>query len=592
MIPPCQNSRPVFQGFVRRGTFKHCPSILRRPNSACSAKAFFISRLNEALSAIPQSRRRCGVDCSNQRSATTSKQTYIPFDAKPGQSTRPTSVRIAVILAPFASESNGDSLDNKITNAGTGGEGKEESVGDSSITPVPTRSTHFVAVLEVALPNWRAGGEAGHGRPMSGAFAAHETFGGDDDPDAADNKSNNRSSKKNGNTKSRRPTFRVICTIKLEHKDVPITCALSPDGRRLALTTAGGVVATWMLPLFAPPSGVRCPSSTDRQTFKGRKHDHAYPATAEEGDGRGESQESHDVDGGASVDGSRTSSCAGHNDLANRAKVSSLPAGSTGVETATPLQLGKAEFSIPHLKSPEELAYDKALQEYSRRVKAGEIQEPASAPGALEAEDGGSTPPPEAPQLSGDAHHLTHAEFVPPNVGGGGGGGGGALSIWRSQSNVLRLYRLPAPPRADDKGQQRQEDEESGVEGAQKVFEATNGAGNGGGEDVDQTGDDSGSHTCSLLEAELDISTLPSAEWVLPSPITAVAVSEEGGDEAGREWSCCGDPKRPALPLAPLVAVGTANGGVYLCDGALCTAREGLSRHRARVTALAFHGKR
>lgn len=44
--------------------------------------------------------------------------------------------------------------------------------------------------------------------------------------------------------------------------------------------------------------------------------------------------------------------------------------------------------------------------------------------------------------------------------------------------------------------------------------------------------------------------------------------------------------------MPPLVAIGTESGGVYLCDGVLGTTREGLSRHRARVTSLAFQGRR
>ena len=123
---------------------------------------------------------------------------------------------------------------------------------------------------------------------------------------------------------------------------------------------------------------------------------------------------------------------------------------------------------------------------------------------------------------------------------------------------------------------------------------ATGGGGGGG------SGDGS-------FSGRLDVLALPSAEWVLPSPITACAVcrgvemgiagggrggaggggGEGGGVVGGPPW---GYAASAAMP--PLVAIGTESGGVYLCDAALGTTREGLSRHRARVTSLAFQGRR
>lgn len=500
-----------------------------------------------------------------------------PLDAPPVQSTRPSSVRIAAVLTPSTDGFNGGSRGTNTAEPGTGSEEKEEGGEDSVVTPLSKRPSHFVSVLEVALPIPGAGG----GHLTSDAFAERGTVGGDI---GRGTNNDSRSSRRSRNARTHQPTFRVICTVELDHKDAPVACALSPDGRRLALTTSGGRVATWMLPLFSPPS-----------TVKGGKHAHVdSAANDEQGDraraenGEGGDQERSDVDAGASLHEGTNSVDGEDDDLLHRAKLSTSSAVAGEVEAAAaapaPMQLGRPEFGIPHLPSPEELAYAKALEEYSRRVKAGEIQEPALTPGGPEAEDGGSTPPPEAPQLSGDAYHLAHAKFVPAALGGGGGGsgGGGALSVWRSRSNVWRLHRLPPPDCSDVEGKQQQRGDESSVAAA---VEATD-------EIAEQPDGDGGSNVCALLEPRLDVSTLPSAEWVLPSPVTASAVCEEEGEAVGCEWSCCGDSKGSALALPPLVAVGTENGGVYLCDGALGTAREGLSRHRARVTALAFHGKR
>ncbi|CAN0181465.1 unnamed protein product [Scytosiphon promiscuus] len=500
------------------------------------------------------------------------------------QSNRHSSVRIAAVLAPCAIGSNGGSPDDSKAEPGTEGEEKEGGVGDSLATPPPARLTHSVSILEVTSPIPGAGGEPESGRSTSGASATRRASR---DPDAD---FNNWSSKSNSSTENRRPTARLICTVELEQEDAPTACTLSPDGRRLALTTAGGRVAIWVLPHFSLSSESRCPPSAARQSLKSGKHGEASPATAEEANGGAEGRDGDDVDGGASLDESKASVVGGDDDdPPDRPNAATLPSVAARVEAEAPMptRLGKPEFSIPHLPSPDELAYAKALQEYSRRVKAGEILEPASASVAVEEEDDGTTPPPNPPKLSGDAHHLAHADFVPA-AACDGGGGGGALSVWRSQSNVWRLYRLPPPVCGNDERQRRMGADNSSSESS----DPTTGAGNSGGEDADQAGGDGESRSCALLEAKLDVSTLPSAEWILPSPITAVAVCEEGEQGEGCEWSCCGSANRSACIVPPLVAVGTENGGVYLCDGALSTAREGLSRHRGRVTALAFHGKR
>lgn len=366
---------------------------------------------------------------------------------------------------------------------------------------------------------------------------------------------------------SNRPTFRAICEVELSSSEVAVACTLSPDGRRLAVCLADGRIVTWVLPVFSPLSK----ASQRNKSGAGAR------AATQRGD---------EGDGVASL-GDSSASLVGKDDAEAMTKEAAAAAA-----TEPPLRLERPEFSIPHLPSPEEVAYAKALQEYRRRVEAGELQEPTSASGGGGEVEEGCTPPPPAPQLPGCAHHLARVDFLPVASGLGGGGG---LSVWRVNSNVWRFYRLPPPP---SEGEGRPED----IEGAVTDADA-------GGEDADQTPPEPGP----VMPPKFDISSLPSAEWILPSPITTLAVSD-GGERGGRgvgveeddrrvlqvgggpggpggDWSCCGSATSTA-ELAPLVAIGTENGGVLLCDAALGTTREALSRHRARVTTLAFHRKR
>lgn len=419
-----------------------------------------------------------------------------------------------------------------------GGEGATTDTGDT-----PARTTTVVSVLEVAVPETRSSAGAGFGHA---AGSGHISDG-------------------HGDSSSERPTLEVVCQVELSSPEVAVACALSPDGRRLAVCLADGRIFTWVLPAFSPLS------KASQQNKSG-----AGARTA--------TQHGDDGDGGASL-GDSSTSLIGKDDAEAMTKEAVAAAA-----TEPPLRLERPEFGIPHLPSPEELAYAKALQEYRRRVEAGEIQEPTSASGGGggEVEDG-CTPPPPAPQVSGCAHHLARVEFLPVAPGADGGGG---LSVWRLNSNVWRFYRLPPPP---SEGDGKPEDTEGAVTDA-----------DAGGEDADQTGRENSP----VMPPKFDVSSLPSAEWILPSPITTLAVSEgdEGGGRGGAageddrrmlqagggpggDWTCCRGAASAVEP-APLVAIGTENGGVFLCDAALGTTREALSRHRDRVTTLAFHRKR
>eukprot|EP00903_Cladosiphon_okamuranus_P012443 g11654.t1 len=468
-----------------------------------------------------------------------------PVGALPGQRGRSTSVRVAAVTTPTQKKHwDAHMLDGTTKEDG---EGEEMMFVSEATTP---RSSTVVSVLEVAVLETSSSAGAGFGDATS-----HEHLDG------------------SHGICGDRPTLKVVCDVELSSSEAAVSCALSWDGRRLAVCLADGRIVTWSLPGFSPLSK----SSPQHKSGAGAR------APTRHGD---------EGDEGASL-GDSSTSLAGKDDEASTTKETVAAAGAEAAPTEPQLRLARPEFSIPHLPSPEELAYAKALQEYRRRVEAGDLQEPTSGAakgGEVEEE---CTPPPRAPCFSGRAHHLARVDFLPiaPGLDGRSGNGGG-LSVWRANSNVWRLYRLPPAP---------SEGEISKPQSSEGAFA-----------DADADGEDAGQpsgETAENMSPKLDISSLPSAEWILPSPITTLAVSEgdEGGGRGGgaeegerhvhpadggpeHDWGCSGRAASTA-ELAPLVAIGTASGGVFLCDAALGTTREALSRHRARVTTLAFHRK-
>ncbi|CAB1115849.1 unnamed protein product [Ectocarpus sp. CCAP 1310/34] len=492
---------------------------------------------------------------------------------------RSSSVRIAAVVT----SSCRDSFHRNPDQTGNGEAGQQEIERDAGAEPPPECPSSAVSVLEMTAPRSRAGDEA-DGSPARGGLEYHQAGNTERGADAA-NSSNRR---------SYAPAFRVVCTVELHPEQENVTavsCALSPDGRRLAVTTASGRVSTWSLPPVSAPLERHRNRSPQQSAREDDDVDgvQSGPSRFSAGHGIQTTMEGlagqQGSDGGAGVDESGAA-LAGRDDDT-----------STSTNTAAaveppppPIQLGQPEFTIPHVPSPEELSHAKALQEYRKRVEAGEIQEPTS---TQEEEEEGCTPPPKPPQLSGLAHHLARVDFIPAIDGrkNGGGGSTGGLAVWRSNSNVCRLLRLP-PPVYDGDGGQRQTVDQGNNDGGVELSRTGTVAASSGFESADKTGIGSEGS----LAAKYDVSSLPSVEWVLPSPITVLAVCEEeapgedqdDGREKGGGWSCCGGADAPA----PLVAIGTKNGGVYLGDAALGTTRAGLSRHRARVTALAFHGKK
>lgn len=503
---------------------------------------------------------------------------------------RSSSVRIAAVVT----SSDADSGHGNPDQTGTGQAGEQEIERDNGAEPLMAFPSSTVSVLEMTVPRSRAGDETG-GSPARGSLKHQRRVSSERGGDAANN----------GKRRSYAPALRIICTVELDSEQenaTAVACALSPDGRRLAVTTASGRVSTWSLPPFSTPPDKHRNQSPQQGAREDDDVDGVQPGASPTPAGHGRETAKDGMagqqggDGGAGV-GKSGAVLAGRDDDASASTNTAATAAAAAVaETAEspppPTQLGQPEITIPHLPSPEELAHAKALQEYRKRVEAGEIQEPTSTQEGGEEEEG-CTPPPKPPQLSGLAHHLARVDFIPAADGrqNGGGGSTGGLAVWRSNSNVCRLFRLP-PPVYDGDGGQRQTVEEGQNNGGVELSRAGTVAASSGFESADKTGIGSEGS----LAAKYAISRLPSVEWILPSPITVLAVcAEEGRGEAqddDREmcggWSCCGGADAPV----PLVAIGTENGGVYLGDAALGTTRAGLSRHRARVSALAFHGKR
>lgn len=354
-----------------------------------------------------------------------------------------------------------------------------------------------------------------------------------------------------------------------------VSCALSSDGNRLAASLSGGRVVVWVLPPLLPLSKQH-PSSdpVDDNEMNSTKDKHATGEGVINGTG------------GASFDGDSSLTVSGGK--APPAEVERPPA-----------RLPQPEFCIPHLQSPEERVYEKALQEYRKRLEAGDIPCAAATDDAGE-QLPGSIFPPAPPAHTPLAHHVAHVDFISTTSARGAaggvenfsemtGGGMAGIAVWRSLSNVWRRYRLPDCP----------------TESSSKPIEDAEIPGVPDGSTTD--GADPSLSVQDPLTPSFDVSSLPSVEWLLPSPITASALCDSTDDPAsryyfedvgigkeGRQRNEENAGLRPVDPnvFPPLVAIGTENGGVYVCDAVVGLRREGLSRHRARVTTLAFHGRR
>lgn len=359
------------------------------------------------------------------------------------------------------------------------------------------------------------------------------------------------------------PTLRAICYVDLPRGENVTELSLSCDGKRLVIASSIGSVALWALPPFS--------SSPCMNTSRNYTAEDDLVAS----DGAAE-----DI-----IDNS-----VGKSDT-NRNKRGVHPSLKAAAVATAAVQLGRPEIFIPHLPSPEQRKYNKILADYQRRVDAGEIEK-AAENDATEVHLGADSlnlkpKPPSAPLV---AYHLACVSLL-SNIGmkgkgkpGYGGAEGAGLAIWRSRSNVWRLYRLPEILPGAQIGPCMSESTN------ELEVETVKDTGVSGECDGHDPRDDDLFSTVPITPI-VDVACIPSAEWVLPSPVTfSVPCDAGGGVEGGRHNDAGRQADSPAYP--PLVALGTENGGVYVCDGVLGTARKGLSMHRAKVTALTFHRRR
>lgn len=368
------------------------------------------------------------------------------------------------------------------------------------------------------------------------------------------------------------PTIRSICYVDLPREETVTELSLSCDGRRLVVASSVGSVALWTLPPF---SSLSCMVTS---------RNHAVENDLE----GGKRSEGGGASHGAAEDAADNSVDENDTDRNEQDVHSSAIAAAV---IAAAVQLGRPEIYIPHLPSPEEREYNNMLEDYQRRVDAGEIEE-AAEHDATEVHLGADSPSlkPKPPSATAVAYHLASVTLL-PNIRVTGTGKAECsgvervgLAVWRSRSNVWRLYRLPdmlpwgqtGPPTGESTGE---------LEAA--AVKDTGVPGTTSGNDSSDGGLSGAVPTTPIV----DVACIPSAEWVLPSPVTlSVPCDAEGDVKGGWDNDTGRQGSSPAYP--PLVAIGTENGGVYICDGALGTTRKGLSMHRAKVTALAFHGRR
>lgn len=241
-------------------------------------------------------------------------------------------------------------------------------------------------------------------------------------------------------------------------------------------------------------------------------------------------------------------------------RVDAASEGSAETKTGLPSEpacLGRPDLCIPHLRSPAEGEYVKAMQAYE------------SAATTVGQDNALYRPTP--PVLPAVAFHSAQIHFV--RVPGGVHGNAAAgydLALWRAHSNVWRMFRLD-PPNPKKSGE--------GHSGEAETHTPLNDGTSCGAANMREWW----THNASLArEPRL------SWYWLLPSPVTCSAVCCE-------IYARCESAQRDYQHQehnSSLVAIGTAHGGVFMCDGASGTTRTGLSQHRAAVTSLAFHRRR
>lgn len=368
--------------------------------------------------------------------------------------------------------------------------------------------------------------------------------------------------------------LRSVCYVELPKGETATELSLSDSGRRLAIALSGGSVTTWILPPISHEQIV--------QTYSGR----GKRPQQSIGVLNGNTAMCQPVDR-KDADLSEPGGTESINDSDESQVVVAAPA------AVAEVKLERPELLIPHLPSPAEREYEKNFAEYRRKVDAGEteeVNEQELTEVNIGSNDTRSSMRPRKPDEAMVAYHLARATILTSTqridkngrkgAGSNAEGETGGLAVWRSRSNVWRLYRLRDTMPSTQGGALMAGDSADTLD--------TTGGGNARGAAATAGGDNSanGVHCGNFtVKPTVDIASVPSAEWVLPSPVTCSAVF----DATGGGWDDGADSSRCSVVNLPIIAIGTEYGGVYVCDGLLAASRKGLSRHRAKITALAFH---
>ncbi|CAM9190079.1 unnamed protein product, partial [Sphacelaria rigidula] len=481
-----------------------------------------------------------------------------------GRSVHPGYIRIAAATTEsiplpegHTARTSVDDIPSKSDPGDTEGDAGVEAEDGYEVIPTPSNK---VWVLEVCLAS------AGTGRGGSGGSSGDNYL-----PDR--------------HKLTPRALLRSVCYVELPKGETATELSLSGNGRRLAIAHSGGSVTTWILPPIAHEQTV------EPYSGKGKRPERS--AGVVNGDAS-ESQSVDQKDADLSEPGST-----GTTDHSNDSPAAAAAAAATAA--AAVVQLGRPELLIPHLLSPAEREYQKNFAAYRRKVDAGEIEEieeQESTEVDIGSNDTRISVRPRKPDKTMVAYHLARATILTsaqridtnrskdggPNAGGGTGG----LAVWRFRSNVWKLYRLgDIMPWTQGKALMTGDSADvSDVAGGNNVEGAAATTGGNVSADGVYCGD-------VPVKPIVDITSVPSAEWVLPSPVTCSAVydADGGGDKAGG-WDNGADTSGCDAANLSIIAIGTENGGVYVCDGVLTASRKGLSKHRAKITALAFHRRR
>lgn len=356
----------------------------------------------------------------------------------------------------------------------------------------------------------------------------------------------------------------TVCYVDLPQSGMgAVKCTLSPDGRRLAIAFSNGSLATWCL----PPPPQKCPSvSSSKGALKCPPNGLARDDDEdEEGDeGEGEDLE-HGWEGGRSVDDGPCHPSIGTPGSEGNTSLS----GSHGGKTKP---LGRPEIYISHRVIQEKSGPEEFPKLHERSEEDAVTHREDTTADQLRVGHNATS----HPQLAEAANVLAHIHLLPATCRrrDGHSGDGGGLAVWRPCSNVWRIYHLPPVPDSTVSLGPSTDSREDATR-ASGAMEREGVPTHTG---TTEHGDDSDPAAGPMLPL-IDTASLQSSAWILPAPITCSVTCDTNASEQTMAYNT-------------LVAIGTRNGGVYVCDGAHGTMREGMSKHRARITSVDFHGRR